>query len=249
MSDYLYGRHAVLEALRARRQVEEILIARGVHTRGALDQVMTLARQAGVPVRELPRADLDRLAQHHQGILARVREFEYADLEELLAVAPARGEPAFLLMLDSVQDPQNLGTLLRTAEAVGVQGVIFAERRAAGVTPAVAKASAGAVEHLKIARVTNLARTIEQVKRENIWVVGVENVPQAGDLFQADLTMPLMLVLGSEGAGLGRLVESKCDLLVRLPMWGRIESLNVAVAGSIALYVVKTQRVAILTKH
>ncbi len=248
MSNYLYGRHAVLEALRAGHSIEEILIARGVHTRGALDEVIALARQATVPVREVPRTELDRLARHHQGIVARVHGFEYADLDELLAAAPARGEPAFLLMLDSVQDPQNLGTLLRTAEAVGVHGVILAERRAAGVTPAVVKASAGAVEHLRIARVTNLARTIEECKRANIWVVGVEKAPEATDLYRADLSMPLVLVLGSEGAGLGRLVKEKCDFLVRLPMWGRIESLNVAVAGSIALYAVKTQRVGILSR-
>jgi len=145
-------------------------------------------------------------------------------------------------MLDSVQDPQNFGTLLRTAEAVGVHGVVIAERRAVGVTPAVAKASAGAINHLKIARVTNLARTIENLKRENVWVVGVENVPEAKDFSRMDYKMPLALVLGSEGEGIGRLVREKCDFLVRLPMWGKVGSLNVAIAGSIILYAVKMQR-------
>ncbi len=242
MSDYLYGRHAVLEALRAHRHVEQIMIARGVHARGALDEVLVLARAAHVRVREVPRDELDRLTRNHQGIIAEIDEFQYAELEDLLAVAQARGEPAFLLMLDSVQDPQNLGTLIRTAEAVGVHGIILAERRAVGVTPAVVKASAGAIEHLRIARVTNLARTVQELKRANIWVVGVENEPEAQDFSRADLSIPLALVLGSEGAGMSRLVREKCDFLVRLPMWGKVESLNVAVAGSIVLYAVKLQR-------
>lgn len=242
MSDYLYGRHSILEALRAGRIIEEILIARGVHTRGALDELLTLAKNANVPVHGVAREELDRLARHHQGVVARVGEYKYAEIEELLAVAPRRGEPAFLLMLDSVQDPQNFGTVLRTAEAVGIHGVVIAERRAVGVTAAVIKASAGAVHHLKIARVTNLARTIEELKHANVWIVGMENVPTAKDFAEMDYTMPLALVLGSEGAGLSRLVREKCDFLVRLPMWGKVSSLNVAVAGSIVLYAAKQQR-------
>ena len=242
MSEFLYGRHAILEALRAQRPIEEILIARGVHSHGALSDVITLAKNTGVPVHGVSRDELDRLANNHQGIVARIPEFEYAEVDDLLAVALARGEPAFLLMLDSVQDPQNFGTLLRTAEAVGVHGVVIAERRAVGVTPAVVKASAGAVHHLKIARVTNLARTIDQLKRANIWVIGIENAPEAQDFSRADWNVPLALVLGSEGEGLGRLVRERCDFLVRLPMWGKVSSLNVAVAGSIVLYAAKMQR-------
>lgn len=248
MSDYLYGRHAVLEALRAGHPIEQILIAQGVHARGALNELIALAHSAGVRVRQVPRDELDRVARHHQGILAQIQEFNYAEVEDLLAVARERKEPAFLLMLDSVQDPQNLGTLLRTAEAVGVHGVIIAEHRAVGVTAAVVKSSAGAVAHLKIARVTNLARTIQDLKQQNIWVVGVENVPKAQEYTKADYAMPLMLVLGSEGTGLGRLVAEKCDFLVRLPMWGKIESLNVAVAGSIVLYAARLQRQAAATQ-
>ena len=242
MSDYLYGRHAVLEALRAGSVVEQIMIARGAHPRGALEELLTLAKSANVPVRDVARDELDRIARNHQGVVARIGEFEYAEIEEVLAVAQARGEPAFLLMLDSVQDPQNFGTLLRTAEAVGIHGVVIAERRAVGVTASVVKSSAGAAQHLKIARVTNLARTIEELKRANVWIVGVENVPEAKDFSQMDFDMPLALVLGSEGAGLGRLVREKCDFLIRLPMWGKVSSLNVAVAGSIVLYAAKTQR-------
>ncbi len=242
MSDFLYGRHAILEALRAGHVIEEILIARGVHTRGALEELLALAKSAKVPVHGVAREELERLARHHQGVVARIGEYKYAEMEEVLAVARVRGEPAFLLMLDSVQDPQNFGTLLRTAEAVGVDGVIIAERRAVGVTAAVVKASAGAVHHLKIARVTNLARTIETLKRAHVWIAGVENVPEAQDFAAMDYTLPLALVLGSEGAGLSRLVREKCDFLIRLPMWGKVSSLNVAVAGSIVLYAAKQQR-------
>jgi len=243
MPEYLYGRHAILEALRAGHALEVILIARGVHTRGALDELLALAKSANVPVRGVAREELDRLARNHQGVVARIGEFTYADIEQVLAGASARGEPAFLLALDSVQDPQNFGTLLRTAEAVGVDGVIIAERRAVGVTAAVVKASAGAALHLKIARVTNLARTLEELKRASVWIVGVENVPEAKDFAEMDFTLPLALVLGSEGAGLGRLVREKCDFLIRLPMWGKVTSLNVAIAGSIVLYAAKQCRV------
>lgn len=140
MSDYLYGRQPILEALRAERAVEEILIARGVHAHGALNELIALAKNANVPVRGVSRDELDRMTRNHQGIVARVAEFGYVEVDDILVSASVRGEPAFLLMLDSVQDPQNFGTLLRTAEAVGVHGVIIAERRAVGVTPAVIKA-------------------------------------------------------------------------------------------------------------
>ncbi len=244
MSEYLYGRHAILEALRAGRRVEGIFVARGVHSRHALNELLALAKAAQVPVHGVSRDELDRLAHNHQGVVARIGKYTYAAIEEVLAVAPSRGEPAFLLLLDAVQDPQNFGTLLRTAEAVGIHGVVIAERRAVGVTPAVVKASAGAVQHLKIVRVTNLARTIEELKRAHIWIVGVENVPAARDFSQMDFTMPLALVLGSEGTGLGRLVREQCDFLIRLPMWGKVSSLNVAVAGSIVLYAAKRQRMS-----
>ncbi len=242
MHGYLYGRRAVLEALRAGKKIEHLLIARGARERGAMMDLVAEARKRSVSVREAPREELDRIAPNHQGVAARIGEYEYVEVDDLLAVARERGEPAFLLLLDSVQDPQNFGTLLRTAEAVGVHGVVIAERRAVGVTPAVAKASAGAVEHLKIARVTNLARTIEELKRANVWVVGVENDPDAKGFSQFDFNIALALVMGSEGSGLGRLVKEKCDFLVRLPMWGKISSLNVAVAGSIILYAAKAQR-------
>lgn len=242
MSDYIYGRQAILEALRAKRRIDEILIARGMHSHGALSEIILLAKSAGVPMHGVDRDDLERVAGNHQGIVARVPKFEYAEIDEMTAAAHERGEPPFLLMLDLVQDPQNFGTLLRTAEAVGVHGVIIADRRAVGVTPAVVKSSAGAVHHMRIARVTNLARTLDELKRANVWAIGVENVPDAQEYSRVDFKTGIVLVLGSEGEGLGRLVREKCDFLVRLPMWGHVDSLNVAVAGSILLYAAKMQR-------
>ncbi len=242
MADYLYGRQAILEALRARRRIDEILIARGMHSHGALSEIITLAKSARIPVHGVDRDDLEKVAGNHQGIAARVPDYEYAEIEDMLAAARVRGEAPFLLMLDLVQDPQNFGTLLRTAEAVGVHGVIIAERRAVGVTPAVVKSSAGAVHYLRVARVTNLARSLDELKRADVWAIGVENVPEAKEYSRVDFKTGIVLVLGSEGEGLGRLVREKCDFLVRLPLWGRVGSLNVAVAGSILLYAAKMQR-------
>ncbi len=239
--DIVYGRNAVLEALRARR-VQKVLLAMG--SKGAANQVERLAREQGVPVATVDRRELDRLAAggNHQGAVAQVAPFRYADLDELLAVAKERGESPFLLILDCLQDPQNLGTLLRTAEAVGVHGVIIPQHRAAEVTPAVEKASAGAVEHLKIAQVTNLTQTINRLKEAGVWVMGLEDAPGATDYRQANLTGPLALVVGSEGKGISHLVRENCDFLVRLPMRGKVTSLNAAVAGSIVLYEAFKQR-------
>lgn len=237
--EVLVGRNAVREALLARRRrVRRILLAEGTQDRGAVEEILTLCREASVPVERVRRAALDRLGSEltHQGVAAHVSPYPYAGLDAIMARAEERGEPPFLLALDSLQDPQNVGSLLRTAEAVGVHGVIVPERRAAGVTPAVSRASAGAVEHLLVARVTNLVRTLQELKGRGVWVVGVEDEPGAQDYRRVDLSMPLVLVVGSEGPGMRRLVVETCDLLVRLPMRGRIGSLNVSVAGSIVLY-------------
>jgi 23S rRNA (guanosine2251-2'-O)-methyltransferase len=238
-AEVLVGRNAVREALLARRRrVRRVLLAEGVQDRGSVEELLTLCGEASVPVERVPRAALDRLGGEltHQGVAARVSSYPYADLDALLARAEERGEAPFLLALDSLQDPQNVGSLLRTAEAVGVHGVIVPERRAAGVTPAVSRASAGAVEHLLVARVTNLVRALEDLKERGVWVVGVEDVPSAQDYRRVDLSVPLILVVGGEGPGIRRLVLETCDLLVRLPMRGHIASLNVSVAGSIVLY-------------
>jgi len=236
--DVIYGRYPVLEALRGDREVEKVVLVRGTRWTGILSEIVAEAHRQGVPVQPLSRAALDRLADggNHQGVVAHVAAYRYADLDDVLAASTQRDEPAFLLLLDCVQDPQNLASLLRTAEAVGVHGVVFPQRRAVGVTAAVVKASAGAVEHLTIARVTNLVRAIETLQAADIWVLGLERTPESQRYDQVDLTMPLAWVVGNEGRGLGRLVRERCDVLVDLPMRGRTSSLNAAVAGSIALY-------------
>ena len=222
--DRLYGRNSVTEALRAgRRRVHRVLITRDV--------------QLSVPSERVDRHRLDALVgTHHQGMVAEADAFPYSSLDELTGSAP------LLLALDSVQDPQNFGTLLRTALAVGVDGVLIPEHRAVAVTPAVSNASAGAVEHLKVARVTNLTRALRQLKDRGVWVYGLS---AAADLpyWNADLSGSLVLVVGSEGEGLSRLVRENCDLVLRIPMKeGAIDSLNAATAGSLVLYEAFRQR-------
>lgn len=235
MREILYGRNAVLEALRAGKPIDRILLAKGTRAKGTLAEIVALARSRGVPIQRVERGDLDRIADRHQGVAAEAGEYEYASVEEILTTAEERGEKPFLLILDCLQDIQNFGSLLRTAEAVGVHGVIIPKRRAVGVTAAVRKASAGAVEHLCIAQVANLARTIRALKERGLWVIGLD---MAGELTydEADLDMPLAIVVGGEGQGISRLVRENCDFLVRLPMRGQVSSLNAAVAGSIVLY-------------
>jgi 23S rRNA (guanosine2251-2'-O)-methyltransferase len=222
--------------LRVPGRVARIFVAQGAREAG-LAALLALAAQEQVPVEQVARGRLDHLAgsANHQGVVAAVAPFAYADVDELLAAALRSHEDPLLLVLDAVQDVQNLGSLIRTAEAVGAHGLILPEHRAAGVTPAVIKASAGAIEHLPVAQVSNLPRALDTLKGRGIWVVGLAG--EASHTFASvDLNRPLALVVGSEGKGLGRLVRERCDLLVRLPMRGKVNSLNAAVAGSIALY-------------
>ena len=243
MPEYIWGRNPVLETLHSPRQVKRILLAEGQREAPALASIVQEAKQRHVPLETVPRARLDQLSRGavHQGVLAVVGERRYASIEEILAFAESRHEPPFLLILDAIQDVNNLGSLLRTAEAAGVHGVIIPEHRAAEVNATVIKTSAGATEHLLIAQETNLTRAIEDLKKRNIWVVGLAG--EAKTLYtQADLTGPLALVVGNEGKGISRLVREHCDLLIKLPMYGHINSLNAAVAGSIALYEALRQR-------
>jgi 23S rRNA (guanosine2251-2'-O)-methyltransferase len=245
LRELLYGRQPVRETLRAgQRQVFKLLLARGVKRSGTVDEILTLAERSKVLVQAVDRRELDKLGGevNHQGLAAEVSSYPYVDLAVLLEAAKEDDEPPFLLLLDHVQDPQNLGSLLRTAEAVGVHGVVLPQRRAAAVTPAAVRASAGAAEHVHVARVTNLVRAMELLKASGVWLVGLEALPQAQLYTQADLRGSLGLIVGSEGQGLARLVRQTCDFLVRLPMHGQVESLNAAVAGAIALYEVLRQR-------
>jgi 23S rRNA (guanosine2251-2'-O)-methyltransferase len=244
MVELLYGRRPIYETLRAgRRRVYKLMLAQGLQEKGGgVGQIVSMAQTTAVPLTNIPRRELDRVVSNHQGIIAEASSYPYASLGDLLPVTADRNVPPLFLLLDLLQDPQNFGSLLRTAEAVGVHGVIIPQRRAVGVTPAVVSASAGAVEHLRVARVTNLARTLDELKGHDIWVAGLEATEEAELYDQADLRGPLALVVGSEGRGLRRLVREKCDFLVRLPMTGRVASLNAAVAGSVALYEVERQR-------
>jgi 23S rRNA (guanosine2251-2'-O)-methyltransferase len=245
MREILYGRQPVRETLRAgRRQTFKLLLARGMKPTAVVAEILSLAKQANVPVQEVDRRELDRLGGevNHQGLAAEVSGYPYVDLATLLDASRRTGEAPFLLLLDHVQDPQNLGSLLRTAEAVGVHGVVIPSRRAAEVTPAAVRASAGAAEHVRVAQVTNLVRAMEQMKADAVWLTGLEALPEAQLYTTASLTGPLGLVVGSEGQGLARLVRETCDFLIRLPICGQVESLNAGVAGAIALYEVRRQR-------
>ena len=244
MRETLYGRNAVYESLRAdRRQFFRLTMADTARNAGIVGNILTLAEGAAVPVERIPRRRLNWLGEvNHQGVVLEASEYPYADMDAMLAEAHRHAEPPLLLLLDLVQDPQNLGGLLRTVEAVGAHGAVVQKRRGAGVTPAVVHTSAGAAEHLLVAQVTNLPETIESLKARDVWVVGLEAMQEAQRYDQADLSGPLALVVGSEGAGLRRLVRERCDFLVRLPMRGKVTSLNAAVAGSVVLYEAWHQR-------
>ncbi len=235
----LYGIHSVQEALAAGRALERLLVARG---RGgpAVQKVIDAARAAGVSVRFVDRAELGRLAEtdKHQGIVALSDSKRYLDLDDLLAGAPT---PPLFLLLDGVEDPRNLGAILRTASCAGVSSVILPERRAASITPVVEKVSAGASEHLPVARVTNLGRAVERLKEAGCWLVGLDERARQ-DFTSVDFSGPIGLVVGGEGKGLHEHVRAKCDFVVSIPTVGPIHSLNVSVAAGIVLYEVVRQR-------
>ena len=245
MQELIYGRNPIYESLRAqRRDVFKITLARGAKEKDTLADLVALAQKRRIPIQRVERQQLDALGKgiNHQGVVAQVSGYPYADLDDILGLAKSRDQPPWLLLLDCLQDPQNLGTLLRTAEVVGVHGVVIPDRRATGVTPAVVSASSGATEHTLIAQVTNLARTMEDLKTRDVWIAGLEDVPDAQVAWQADMSGSLALVVGSEGQGMRRLVRETCDFLVRLPARGHVNSLNAAVAGSVALYEIARQR-------
>jgi 23S rRNA (guanosine2251-2'-O)-methyltransferase len=248
--EVLYGLHPVEEALKAgRRRFDHVLVAQERHDL-RLEQLVSLCRQCGVRVRQESREQLTLVAQSpaHQGVVALVRPQEFLSIEDLFTPDPSAANIAgnkrparLLLALDGVEDPQNLGALLRVADGAGVDGVVLTERRAAPLSPVAVKASAGATEHLRIARVVNLVRALEELKRQNIWVIGLDE-RGTSDYDQFDLTGDCVLVLGREGAGLHDLVRRTCDHLLRIPMSGGVSSLNVSAAGAVVLYEAFRQR-------
>jgi 23S rRNA (guanosine2251-2'-O)-methyltransferase len=210
-------------------------VAEGAQEKGRLSEILQMAKERYIPVQRVPRARLDKLSDSAQGIAAEAEGYPYVDVADIHAKAQRNSEPLFVLILDSIQNPQNLGTLIRTAESVGVHGVVMPGHRAADVTPAVVSASAGATEHMLIAQ-ANLAQALDELKEAGVWVVGLDEDSSSLEPGKVSLTGALAVVVGSEGEGLRPLVKQKCDFLLRLPMRGQVESLNAAVAGSIALY-------------
>ena len=240
-SDILYGRGPVRELLRSGRQVECLLLQKGPES-APLGGLIALAKEQGIPVKQIDSRKLDELCAgaNHQGVAALVSAARYADLEEIFARA---GEhPPFLVIADKIEDPHNLGAIIRTAEAAGAHGLILPKRHSAGLGRTVAKTSAGAVEHLLVARVGNIPTTIDELKKRGVWIYGADMSGKPYD--QTDFSGPAALVLGSEGSGLSRLVREKCDMLVALPMYGQMSSLNVSVAAGILLYEMAKQRTA-----
>lgn len=239
--EYIGGKNPIIEALKSHRDINKILIAEGSQ-RGQMQQVIGLAKEANVIVQFVPKKKLDQMYEgSHQGVIAQVAAYEYAELEDLFAVAEKRNEAPFFLVLDEIEDPHNLGSIMRTADASGAHGIIIPKRRAVGLTATVAKSSTGAIEHIPVVRVTNLSRTIEELKERGVWVAGTDASGKE-DYRAFDGTMPLALVIGSEGKGMGRVIREKCDFLLRLPMVGHVTSLNASVAASLLMYEVYRKR-------
>ena len=236
------GRNALTEALRSGRTIDKVFIAAG-ETDRALQRLAADAKEAGAVVVPVDRRKLDMMSQSHahQGVIALVAAREYFSVEDILEEAASRGEAPLIVICDELTDPHNLGAILRTAECAGAHGVIIPKRRSVGLTAVVAKASAGAVEYMKVARVTNITSTIEQLKKQGVWIFGTAaegSIP----MYQADLTGPAAIVIGSEGDGMSRLVRQSCDVTVHIPMKGKITSLNASNAASILLYEAVRQR-------
>ena len=242
--DVLIGRNAVTEALRAGRGINKILLADG-DREGQVSEITALAKERGIILQFVERSKIESIAGglRHQGVLAYVAPVAYAELDDILAKAEAVGEPPFLLLLDELEDPHNLGALLRTADATGVHGVLIPKRRSVPLTATVAKTSAGAVEYVPVARIGNISQTLKALKEKGFWVAGAD-MDGSQNYYEADLTGPLVLVVGSEGKGMGRLTKEQCDFIVKMPMVGKINSLNASVAGSILMYESMRQRLA-----
>ena len=233
--DYIAGKNPVIEALKSGRDVNKILIAEG-SLRGQMQQVSQLAKEGNVIVQIVPKKKLDQIYEgNHQGVVAHVAAYEYAELDDLFAAAEKKSESPFFLLLDEIEDPHNLGSIMRTADAVGAHGIIIPKRRAVGLTATVAKSSTGAIEYIPVVRVTNMTRTIEELKERGVWIAGTD-ASGKDDYRSIDGSLPIGLVIGSEGKGIGRLVKEQCDFLLSLPMAGRVTSLNASVAASLLMY-------------
>lgn len=237
----LEGRNAVLEVLKSGRDIEKIIVQKG-NVEGTIRRIAGLAKEKGVVVQEVVKQKLDDMSQtkNHQGVIAIVSEHEYAEVDDIINMASEKGEKPFIIILDNITDPHNLGAIIRTAECAGAHGVIIPKRRSVGLTAVVGKTSAGAIEYMPVARVTNISRTIEDLKKQGVWVVCADM--GGDDHFDASLDGAIALVIGSEGEGVSRLVKEKCDFTVSIPMYGKISSLNASVAAALLMYEVVRQR-------
>lgn len=235
------GKNPVLEALRADRDINKIWIAEGVQKKG-ITELLQLAKDKGVIVQSVPKKKIDGLTDtNHQGIAAAVAAYNYARLDDLFAAAAAKNEDPFFLILDELEDPHNLGSIMRTADAIGVHGLIIPKRRAVGLTGVVAKASTGAIEHVPVVRINNLSQTVDELKKRGLWIAGTD-AKESVDYRKMDASLPLAVIIGSEGKGMSRILRDKCDFLYQLPMVGHVTSLNASVAASLLMYEVYRKR-------
>lgn len=237
----IFGRNPVIELLKTDRSVNKIYILKGIR-KGPLHEILDLAKKKKIPLQEVDQAYFDKLVpgENHQGVLAAVATTDYVDWEEILAKAKEKEEDPLIIILDEIEDPHNLGAILRTCDAAGAHGVIIPKRRAVSLTEGVAKAAAGAVEHVPVARVANITQVIKRLKEEGLWIAGADM--DGNNIYDQDLKMPLAIVIGSEGKGISRLVKENCDFLVSLPMLGSLNSLNASVAAGVIMYEVVRQR-------
>ena len=241
-NDQIEGRNAVLEYLESGKDINKILITKG-EKHGSVNKIIAIAKERKIIISELERSKLNQIAQteNNQGVIAIVPPYDYCEVEDILEVAKKRQEEAFILILDGIEDPHNLGSIIRTAETAGVHGIIIPKRRACSINSTVSKVSAGAVQHMKIARVNNINETIKFLKQNDIWICGTDGQAKTY-YFQQDFKMPIAIVIGSEGYGMSRLVKENCDFLVKIPMKGKITSLNASVSAGIVMYEATRQR-------
>ena len=240
--EYIAGRHPVIEAIKSGRTIHKLWIADSAQ-KHQIAPVLTEAKQHGLIIQYVDKKKLDQLVpqMQHQGVVAQVAAYDYAEVDDILARAREKGETPFIIVLDEIEDPHNLGSILRSADCTGVHGVIIPKRRSVGLTATVAKTSVGAMEYVPVARVTNIAQTLKELKDAGIWIAGADGTAPK-NVYDTDLTLPLAIVIGNEGKGIGRLIKETCDFLVKLPMFGQINSLNASVAASVLMYETVRQR-------
>lgn len=241
-TDQIEGRNSVIELLESERDINKIFIQSG-EKHGSINKIITIAKQRKILISEISKEKMNKMAktQNHQGVIATVPPFDYVEVEDILFEATTRQEEPFVVILDGIEDPHNLGSIIRTAETAGVHGIIIPKRRAASVNATVNKVSAGAIEHMKVARVNNLVETIKYLKQQGLWICGTD-METKSYYYDQDLKGPLAIVIGSEGFGMSRLVKEKCDFLVKIPMKGKITSLNASVSAGIVIYEAVKQR-------